>query len=76
MMIHVYTLYDNSVNISGRPTGCMMAKSPSVQRNDPIGVKLLVVGMTNGGLMVVKNDGLMGFNQQNGDFNGIYPLVN
>ena len=26
--------------------------------------------------MVVKNGGLMGFNQQNGDFNGIYPLVN
>ena len=25
--------------------------------------------------MVVKNGGLMGFNQQNGDFNGMYPLV-
>jgi len=23
-----------------------------------------------------KNGGLMGFNQQNGGFNGIYPLVN
>jgi len=22
------------------------------------------------------NGGLMGFNQQNGDFNGMYPLVN
>ena len=32
--------------------------------------------LVNGGLMVVKNDGLMVFNQQNGDFNGIYPLVN
>ena len=45
--ICMYTLYDNSVNISGRPTGCMMAKSPSVQRKDPIRVKLLVVGMTS-----------------------------
>ena len=26
--------------------------------------------------MVVKDGGLMGFNQQNGDFNGMYPLVN
>ena len=25
--------------------------------------------------MVVKNGGLMGFNQQNGDFSGMYPLV-
>jgi hypothetical protein len=30
------------------------------------------LGMTN---MVVKNCGLMGFNQQNGDFKGVYPLV-
>jgi hypothetical protein len=25
--------------------------------------------------MVVKNGGLMGFNQQNGEFYGMYPLV-
>ena len=25
---------------------------------------------------MVKNGGFMGFNQQNGDFNGRYPLVN